>query len=131
MDQTKEVQEREVTTPEVNQAEVDRPEVNKAEVDKPEVHKPEVEFDKPEEETLIPQSRDSDASSVIRMGLEQKDEDDDGDGGRGLTGLTFGLRDNPPLSIIIVYAVQVCTSVIHFIQHFSGVLFSESALFHC
>ena len=38
----------------------------------------------------------------------QLEKNDDGDGGRP-KGLTFGLRDNPPLSIIIVYAVQVET----------------------
>ena len=38
----------------------------------------------------------------------QLEKNDDGDGRRP-KGLTFGLRDNPPLSIIIVYAVQVGT----------------------
>ena len=54
-------------------------------------------------ETTIFESAVETGGTVIHF-----EKNEDGDGGRP-KGLTFGLRDNPPLSIIIVYAVQVGT----------------------
>ena len=50
----------------------------------------------------------------------QLEKNDNGDGDRP-KGLTFGLRDNPPLSIIIVYAVQVGTFLALWLHLWNGI----------
>ena len=64
---------------------------------------------KDEEETQPPEDTPI-FESIMETGgtVIQLEKNDDGDSGRP-KGLTFGLRDNPPLSIIIVYAIQVGT----------------------
>ena len=92
----------------------------KPEVPEPEVPKPEApeefsvtgvngdrfedrEETQPPEDTPIFETIMETGGTVIQL-----EKNEDGDGGRP-KGLTFGLRDNPPLSIIIVYAIQVGT----------------------
>ena len=60
-----------------------------------------------EEEIKVPEETTIFEGAVETGGtVIQFEKNEDGDGGRP-KGLTFGLRDNPPLSIIIVYAIQV------------------------
>ena len=55
------------------------------------------------EETTVFETMMEPANTIVQF-----DQNEDVGGGQ-LKGLTFRLRDNPPLSIIIVYAIQVAS----------------------